>query len=144
MGSIRLFVRLCTTAMYRTERFFDPDEAIFSGRCYPRTLLRGCKGPLLQYEGWALRKVYTALFGLVPLHIANMIVALLCANHVTRYLRPTSAPSCTLSNLKDLRKGADTKALPINVSIIIQRLPSAPRLTTITGRRMFERTRSLY
>ncbi|KAI0310071.1 hypothetical protein OF83DRAFT_1166721 [Amylostereum chailletii] len=55
-----------------------------SGTCYARTPLPGCRGPLLAYEREMLRTIYGAVFALVPLHILNIIVGLLCANHVTR------------------------------------------------------------
>ncbi|KZV92563.1 hypothetical protein EXIGLDRAFT_614208 [Exidia glandulosa HHB12029] len=66
--------------------YYSPlHQAVFSKRCYPRVppSVRGCKAALVAYESWALRKTYTALFALVPLHLVNIIVALLCANHVT-------------------------------------------------------------
>lgn len=66
------------------------DQAVFSKRCYPRVPLPvgGCKAALLQYETWALRRTYVALFALVPAHLINMIIALLCANHVTECAFP--------------------------------------------------------
>lgn len=59
-------------------------EAAPSGRCYARAALPGCKGRLLRVERALLRTVWAAAFALVPLHVANIAVALLCANHVTR------------------------------------------------------------
>ncbi|GJE92614.1 tetraspanin family protein [Phanerochaete sordida] len=59
-------------------------EAAASGRCFARAALPGCKGKLLRFERAVLQTVYTAAFGAVPLHIANIVAALLCANHVTR------------------------------------------------------------
>jgi hypothetical protein len=59
-------------------------EATATARCYARAPLPGCKGKLLRFERAALQTVWTAAFIVVPLHLANIIVALLCANHVTR------------------------------------------------------------
>ncbi|KAJ7119876.1 hypothetical protein C8R44DRAFT_789036 [Mycena epipterygia] len=58
-------------------------EATPSTRCYPRTALPGCKGKLFRFERANLAMVWSAAFSLVPLHLLNVLVALLCANHVT-------------------------------------------------------------
>ena len=58
-------------------------DATPSPRCFARTMLPGCKSKLYRFEAHNLQRIWAAVFGLVPLHIANMIVALLCANHVT-------------------------------------------------------------
>ncbi|KAI0060573.1 hypothetical protein BV25DRAFT_1807194 [Artomyces pyxidatus] len=58
--------------------------AAASGTCYARTPLPGCRGALLRFERGVLPTLYGAVFALVPLHIANIFVGLLCANHVTR------------------------------------------------------------
>lgn len=55
-----------------------------SRACYPRTSLPGCKGPLLRFEQENLRLVWTTVFSLVPMHIINIFVVMLCANHITR------------------------------------------------------------
>ena len=59
-------------------------EATSSSRCYARTTLPGCKGRLLRFERANLAKVWRATFAVVPLHVVNIFVSLLCANHVTR------------------------------------------------------------
>ncbi|PCH40395.1 hypothetical protein WOLCODRAFT_68700 [Wolfiporia cocos MD-104 SS10] len=59
-------------------------EATASTQCYPRTPLPGCKGKLYRFEHENLATIWSAAFALVPLHIANIVVSLLCANHVTR------------------------------------------------------------
>ncbi|KAI0770672.1 hypothetical protein C8Q74DRAFT_1333987 [Fomes fomentarius] len=65
--------------------FYTPlHSASPSSRCYPRTSLPGCKGVLWQVERENLATVWSTVFALVPVHIGNVIVALLCANHVTR------------------------------------------------------------
>ncbi|KAJ6554904.1 tetraspanin Tsp2 family [Mycena vulgaris] len=58
-------------------------EATQSARCYPRTSLPGCKGKLYRFERANLALIWSTVFSLVPLHLLNVFVALLCANHVT-------------------------------------------------------------
>ncbi|KAJ7505805.1 tetraspanin Tsp2 family [Mycena galericulata] len=58
-------------------------EATPSARCYPRTALPGCKGKLYRFERANLAMVWSTVFALVPLHLLNLLIALLCANHVT-------------------------------------------------------------
>ncbi|KAA1472188.1 hypothetical protein DENSPDRAFT_930107 [Dentipellis sp. KUC8613] len=58
--------------------------AVPSGRCYERTPLPGCRGALTRFERSALSTIYGAVFSLVPLHLMNIVAALLCSNHVTR------------------------------------------------------------
>lgn len=59
-------------------------QATASSRCYARSPLPGCKGKLLRFEKVNLQQVWTAAFSVVPLHILNIVVSLLCANHVTK------------------------------------------------------------
>ncbi|KAI0930990.1 hypothetical protein AcV7_005022 [Taiwanofungus camphoratus] len=79
-------------------------EATPSARCYPRTPLPGCKGKLYRFEHENLATVWSAAFALVPVHLVNILVSLLCANHVT----------CTFGKGITPRKywlsGADVKA----------------------------------
>ena len=57
--------------------------AAASGTCYARSPLPGCHGPLVRFERDVLSSVAGTVFSLVPLHLGNIIVSLLCANHVT-------------------------------------------------------------
>ena len=64
--------------------YFSPFvEATVSQTCYARTILPGCKARYLSFEKLVLERWYTVAFALVPLHIAIMVVGLLCSNHVT-------------------------------------------------------------
>jgi hypothetical protein len=65
-------------------RFTSPDQATFSKRCYPRTALPGCKGKLFRFEKEMLHQIAMTTFAIVPVHLFNIFVALLCANHVNR------------------------------------------------------------
>lgn len=65
--------------------YYSPlHEAVASSACYARSILPGCKGVLLRFERTQLAGVWAAAFGVVPVHIANIFVSLVCANHVTR------------------------------------------------------------
>ncbi|KAH9831335.1 uncharacterized protein C8Q71DRAFT_781965 [Rhodofomes roseus] len=59
-------------------------EATASSQCYPRTPLPGCKAKLYRYERENLATIWSAAFALVPVHIINIFVSLLCSNHITR------------------------------------------------------------
>jgi len=58
-------------------------EATVSQTCYSRSILPGCKLRYLQFERMALRKWYTVVFSIVPVHIGIIVAGLLCSNHVT-------------------------------------------------------------
>ncbi|KAJ7196111.1 hypothetical protein GGX14DRAFT_376445 [Mycena pura] len=58
-------------------------EATSSKRCYFRTALPGCKGKLYRFERANLALIWSTVFSLVPMHLLNILLALLCANHVT-------------------------------------------------------------
>ncbi|KDQ62102.1 hypothetical protein JAAARDRAFT_121690 [Jaapia argillacea MUCL 33604] len=65
--------------------YYNPiHEATSSTRCYSRSPLPGCKGKLFRFEKDNLTTIWSAVFSLVPLHIINIFVALVCANHVTK------------------------------------------------------------
>ncbi|GAA5860244.1 hypothetical protein JCM1840_002833 [Sporobolomyces johnsonii] len=57
-------------------------DATFTPTCYPRSNLPGCKGALLDFDRTFLTRVYRCSLGIVPLHIANIVAGLLCANHI--------------------------------------------------------------
>ncbi len=80
-----------------------------SPACYPRTPLPGCKGPLWRVERARLATLSGALFALVPLHVLNVAVALLCANHVTRTFGKGITPKRYRLSVDDVR--ADAAAL---------------------------------
>lgn len=77
--------RLAIQDSLRCCGYFDAmHEAVFSKRCFPRSVLPGCKGPLYRFETASLSGIWAVAFGLVPMQIVNLVVALVCANHVTR------------------------------------------------------------
>lgn len=82
-------------------------EAAPSTQCYARSPLPGCKGKLLRFERWNLARIWVAVFSLVPLHIVNIVVALLCANHVTRTFGKGLMPKRYRLNGADIRADAE-------------------------------------
>ena len=58
-------------------------EATQSETCSEHVTLPGCKGSLYKFERENLKLIWSMAFALVPLHIINIIVAVLCANHIT-------------------------------------------------------------
>lgn len=64
--------------------YFSPFvEATVSQTCYARSILPGCKKHYFDFEKLVLSRWYIVAFALVPLHIAIIVVGLLCSNHVT-------------------------------------------------------------
>lgn len=87
--------------------FYDAvHEASFSARCVARTTLPGCKAPLLAFEYANLTTLWTTAFALLPLHLVNIVVALLCANHVTRRFGKGLMPKRYRLRAEDVRANA--------------------------------------
>ncbi|KAH9932775.1 uncharacterized protein BXZ73DRAFT_46708 [Epithele typhae] len=83
-------------------------DAAASPRCYARAALPGCKGALWRVERAALAALWGGAFGVVPLHILNVAVALLCANHVTRTFGKGVTPKRYRLTAADVRADAET------------------------------------
>jgi len=83
-------------------------DATPSKRCYPRTPLPGCKGRLYTFERANLATIWSAVFSLVPLHVINMITALLCANHMTNTFGKGITPKSYRLSGMDLKTDAET------------------------------------
>ncbi|KAF5382695.1 hypothetical protein D9615_003074 [Tricholomella constricta] len=82
-------------------------EGTPSSRCYPRSPLPGCKGKLYRFERDNLATIWSAAFSLSLLHILNIFVALLCANHLTRTFGRGITPKQYRLSGKDVRADAD-------------------------------------
>ncbi|GBE85149.1 predicted protein [Sparassis crispa] len=82
-------------------------EATPSKRCYPRTPLPGCKGKLYRFERENLGLIWSTTFALVPIHVLNIVVALLCANHVTRTFGKGIMPKQYRLSGEDVRADAE-------------------------------------
>lgn len=65
--------------------YYSPfiEAAADGSRCYARSSLPGCKGPLIDFEKRALQYIYIASFSIVPVHLVIIVTALLCADHIT-------------------------------------------------------------
>ncbi|KAI8981975.1 Tetraspanin family-domain-containing protein [Mycotypha africana] len=55
-----------------------------SNKCFPRTLLPGCRYKYQQLTKEMLTWTYIVAFSMVPVHVLVMISALLCSNHINR------------------------------------------------------------
>ncbi|KAI0076725.1 hypothetical protein K474DRAFT_1597400 [Panus rudis PR-1116 ss-1] len=82
-------------------------EVTSSNRCYVRTALPGCKAKLYLFERENLGTIWSAAFALVPVHIINIIVALLCANHVTNTFGKGITPKQYRLNTEDVKADAE-------------------------------------
>lgn len=78
-------------------------QAVSSNTCYVRTNLPGCKFKFLQFERKALPLTYTIAFSLVPFHIINIIISLLCSNHVNKTFGKGLTPKQYRLNVNDVR-----------------------------------------
>ena len=78
LGRLRIQDSLHCCGFYSTLHATSPSKL-----CYLRAPLPGCKGNLYNFEHQNLSRIWTAVFALVPLHIVNLVVALLGANHTT-------------------------------------------------------------
>jgi hypothetical protein len=94
--------------------------AAASGTCYARSPLPGCHGPLVHFERDALSSAAGAVFSLVPLHLINMFVGLLCANHVTHRFGKGLTPAQyrltahdILSAQSDIKQGNKKTEFPL-------------------------------
>lgn len=65
--------------------YYSPfvEAAADSVRCFSRSTLPGCKGPIIDFERTALRLIYTCSFAIVPLHLIIIVTSLLCSDHIT-------------------------------------------------------------
>jgi len=64
--------------------FSSMHEISPSNQCYLRTPLPGCRAKLFNFERDNLRAVWKAAFSLAALHLTNIVIALLCSNHITK------------------------------------------------------------
>ncbi|KAG5636094.1 hypothetical protein H0H81_009142 [Sphagnurus paluster] len=92
-----------------------------SSRCYPRAPLPGCKGKLYRFESDNLATIWSAAFALALLHIVNIFVALLCANHLTEPFGGGITPKQYRLTGKDVR--ADAEKILRDLSAYPDRLP---------------------
>jgi hypothetical protein len=78
-----------------------------SRRCYLRAPLPGCKRNLYDFEHQNLLKIWRTAFALVPLHMVNLVVALLCANHMTNTFGKGITPKQYRLSAADVKADAE-------------------------------------
>ncbi|KAF9453134.1 hypothetical protein P691DRAFT_659219 [Macrolepiota fuliginosa MF-IS2] len=81
-------------------------EGTPSRSCYPRTPLPGCKGPLTRFEQMNLQLVWSTVFSLVFMHLVNIVVVMLCANHVTKTFGSGITPKRYRLTANEVRENA--------------------------------------
>ncbi|CAO3679013.1 unnamed protein product [Rhizopus stolonifer] len=55
-----------------------------SNKCFPRTLLPGCKFKYQSFTTEALKITWIVAFSMIPLHLFVLLSGLLCSNHINR------------------------------------------------------------
>lgn len=88
--------------------YYSPlHDATPSKNCYSRSPLPGCKGKLFRFERDTLGMVWAAAFSIALLHLVNVLIALLCANHLTRTFGKGVTPKKYRLTATDVRADAD-------------------------------------
>lgn len=82
-------------------------EAAPSQKCYLRAALPGCKAKLFDFERANLKAIWRSVFSLLPLHLLNIVVALLCANHITATFGKGMTPPQYRLRPRDVKADAD-------------------------------------
>ena len=120
--------------------FYSPlHEAMSSKRCYPRTPLPGCKGKLYRFEQENLAMIWSTSFLLVGLHVINTVIALLCANHMTRTFGKGVTPKQYRLSSRDVRADADKILKGINRSGVTA--VARPELSRASSSELFRNDR---
>ncbi|ORY32236.1 hypothetical protein BCR39DRAFT_446054, partial [Naematelia encephala] len=87
--------------------YYNPlHDATYSKKCYPRTTLPGCKGKWYRFEVSRLHDFATAAFSTIPCHLLNIVVAILCSNHVNRTFGKGLTPPQYRLKVSDVRANA--------------------------------------
>ncbi|KAF9046233.1 Tetraspanin family-domain-containing protein, partial [Panaeolus papilionaceus] len=87
--------------------FYGPlHDTTPSTKCYLRTPLPGCKAMLYDFESRNLRLIWQGMFALVPVHLVNVIAALLCANHITKSFGKGMTPKQYRLSALDVKEDA--------------------------------------
>ncbi|KAF9468704.1 hypothetical protein BDZ94DRAFT_692198 [Collybia nuda] len=82
-------------------------DATPSKQCYSRSPLPGCKSKLYHFENENLNIIWSATFALVPLHLLNITIALLCSNHLTKTFGTGMTPKQYRLSSSDVKADAD-------------------------------------
>ncbi|KAG6919630.1 hypothetical protein DXG01_003494 [Tephrocybe rancida] len=82
-------------------------SATLSSRCYPRSPLPGCKSALVRFERVNLATIWAAAFSIAILHLCNIVISLLCANHLTNTFGKGITPKQYRLSAQDVKGDAD-------------------------------------
>ncbi|KAJ2955424.1 hypothetical protein NQZ79_g8574 [Umbelopsis isabellina] len=91
-----------------------------SNKCFPRTLLPGCKFKYQTFSRQCLTNCYIVAFALVPPHLFVLITALLCSNHINRKFGKGLPPKIYRLDYQGLVAGTPTGS-SVNVSRLDRR-----------------------
>jgi hypothetical protein len=115
--------------------------AIASGVCYARSPLPGCHGPVMRFERDVLSSAAGTVFSLVPLHLANILVGLLCANHVTERFGKGITPARYRLTAHDILLSAGSAAEVGKQGVMKQTILPVPPFPAPKGHSAFREDR---
>lgn len=119
--------------------YYSPaHDAVPSTKCYIRTLLPGCKSKLFRMERENLASMWGATFALVPLHLLNIAISLLCSNHVTKTFGKGITPKLYRLTIRDVQESQAQLGEPTKVNL------SRPVLSRFTSRSTFREDKRKY
>ncbi|KAG0176260.1 hypothetical protein DFQ29_006337 [Apophysomyces sp. BC1021] len=79
-----------------------------SNKCFPRTLLPGCKFKYQTFTKQALDYTWIAAFSMVPVHLFVLFSGLLCSNHINRKFGKGLPPKLYRLDYRGLVTGTPT------------------------------------
>ncbi|KAI7852990.1 hypothetical protein BDC45DRAFT_512014 [Circinella umbellata] len=79
-----------------------------SNKCFPRTLLPGCRFKYQEFTKEALKITWIVAFSLLPLHIFVLVTALLCSNHINRQFGKNLPPKIYRLDYQGIVAGTPT------------------------------------
>jgi hypothetical protein len=95
--------------------------AAASGTCYARSPLPGCHGLLVRFERDVLSSVTGTVFSLVSLHLGNISVGLLCADHVTHRFGKGITPARYRLTVHDILLSAGSPAAASSAAAVVDK-----------------------
>ena len=102
LDRLRIQDSLQCCGFYSTLHAISPSK-----RCYLRSPLPGCKRNFYNFEHQNLSRIWRAAFALVPLHMFNLAIALLCANHITNMFGKGITPKQYRLSSNDVKADAE-------------------------------------
>lgn len=105
-------------------------DSVPSTKCFIRTSLPGCKGKLYRLERANLAAMWSSVFGVVPVHLLNIVISLVCSNHVTRTFGKGIMPKQYRLTMRDVQESR--AKLAETTSVYLSR-PTLSRFTSSRG-----------